>query len=50
MKHIALHALILGMAMGFVAQDRIVEQGAPSSLFEVLVYDSMPDITKAQEI
>ena len=50
MKSFVLQALILGMAMGFIAQDRLATADTALSLFEVLVYDSMPDLSKVQEI
>ena len=50
MKSFVLQALILGMAMGFIAQDRLTTADTALSLFEALVYDSMPDLPKVQEI
>lgn len=52
MKRFVLSALLVAVAMGFIAQDRYAYAGpsAPLSLFEVLVFDSLPDLQKTQEI
>lgn len=51
MKVFFLHALVFGMALGLVAQERFdVPNTPPLSLFEVLVFDSATAANDTQEI